>query len=534
MTRKIRLFAVFSLLAVLGTACAPGGYWIPPSAPPGALIAVSALLDTPAAPTWAPFEPRLTQTPTPPVDPGAEATLTAAAGSENAEGFNASPTPLQPPATETPIIYYAQAADTLPVVAIRFGVQPGEIASPDPLPEAGFIKPGQMMFIPRRLSETTPADKLIPDSEIVYSPSTTDFDIAAYLAQAGGKLRTYHEWLKSTGLISGAQVVTRVAVEDSINPRLLLALLEFHNGWVFGEPATQQALDYPLNHVDPGAKSLFRQLVWAVNQLSTGYYAYREGRLTELVFPDGSTQRLAPDLNAGTVALQYYFAQHYGGSEWLDALQRFSALYNQMYGDPWARASTVEPLFPPGLSQPPLSLPFARNWPWSYTGGPHGAWEQEGAYAALDFAPGTIQGGCTDSSTWALASAAGLVVRSGRGLVVLDLDGDGREQTGWVLVYLHVSTDGRLPVGTWVDADDVLGRPSCEGGFATGTHIHIARKYNGEWIPADGPLPFNLGGWIAHAGDAPYKGTLTRDGQTITACTCSSAESTITRGPDDP
>jgi murein DD-endopeptidase MepM/ murein hydrolase activator NlpD len=179
-------------------------------------------------------------------------------------------------------------------------------------------------------------------------------------------------------------------------------------------------------------------------------------------------------------------------------------------------------------------LPFVRNWLWSYTGGPHGAWEQDGAYAALDFAPGSVESGCVDSSTWVTASASGLVVRSGKGVVVVDLDGDGREQTGWVLVYLHVATDGKLPVGTWVDKDDQLGRPSCEGGISTGTHVHIARKYNGEWIPADGPLPFNLGGWVAQAGPEAYKGTLTRDGQTLTACTCTNAQTFITRGPGDP
>ncbi len=38
-----------------------------------------------------------------------------------------------------------------------------------------------------------------------------------------------------------------------------------------------------------------------------------------------------------------------------------------------------------------------------------------------------------------------------------------------------------------------------QGGEVTGTHVHIARKYNGEWILADGPLAFNLEGWITHA-----------------------------------
>ena len=114
-----------------------------------------------------------------------------------------------------------------------------------------------------------------------------------------------------------------------------------------------------------------------------------------------------------------------------------------------------------------------------------------------------------------MASAAGLVVRSGNGLVVLDLDGDGHEQTGWVLLYLHVSSDDRIPVGTWVDEGTHLGHPSCEGGLATGTHVHFARKYNGEWIAADGPMPFVLNGWRAHAGEAAYKGTLTRGEEVV-------------------
>jgi murein DD-endopeptidase MepM/ murein hydrolase activator NlpD len=336
---------------------------------------------------------------------------------------------------------------------------------------------------------------------------------------------------------SGAQIVQRVAIENSINPRLLLALLEYHGQWVYGRPAGQEQIDYPLGLVQPTAKGLYNQLVLAVNQLSTGYYAYREGRLTEIRFSDGVKARLAPDMNAGTAALQYYFAQLYTSQRWLDALSPeagLPALHATMFGNPWERSQTVEPLFPPGIEQPPLVLPFNRNWTWSYTGGPHGAWEQEGSYAALDFAPGAKESGCVDTPAWAMASAAGLVVRTGPGLVVIDLDGDGYEQTGWVLVYLHLAEKGRVRQGDWVAQGDPIGHPSCEGGFATGTHLHIARKYNGEWVPADGPLAFNLGGWIAKAGLLPYKGTLTRDDVTLTACTCSNYLTFIIRTDDDP
>ena len=123
--------------------------------------------------------------------------------------------------------------------------------------------------------------------------------------------------------------------------------------------------------------------------------------------------------------------------------------------------------------------------------------------------------------------ADGLVVRSGSDGVVLDLDHDGDERTGWTLYYLHLAASQRVTLGQELKAGDPMGYPSSEGGEATGTHIHIARKYNGEWILADGPLAFNVGGWVVHEGDQPYLGTLSRNGMTVTACTCSDLYSAV-------
>jgi len=96
-----------------------------------------------------------------------------------------------------------------------------------------------------------------------------------------------------------------------------------------------------------------------------------------------------------------------------------------------------------------------------------------------------------------------------------------------VIFYLHLETASIPPVGTHLSAGDNIGHPSCEGGTATGTHVHIARKYNGEWILAGGTLAFNLEGWIAHNGSAPYQGTLTRNGKTVIANTMSDGGSFI-------
>ena len=96
-------------------------------------------------------------------------------------------------------------------------------------------------------------------------------------------------------------------------------------------------------------------------------------------------------------------------------------------------------------------------------------------------------------------------------------------------MFLHIATAKRVPLGEWLEPNDKIGKPSCEGGVSTGTHLHFARKYNGEWILADGPLAFNLDGWIAHAGDKPYAGTLTRAGETITASEVGESWSVVVR-----
>jgi hypothetical protein len=149
--------------------------------------------------------------------------------------------------------------------------------------------------------------------------------------------------------------------------------------------------------------------------------------------------------------------------------------------------------------------------------------------AALDFAPASAESGCVYSPEWVTAVADGLIIESENGVVKLDLDGDGHEQTGWVILYLHIATDGRIANGMWVKEGDLIGHPSCEGGRATGTQVHIARKYNGEWILADQQMPFVLSGWQAYAGDAPYEGSLIKGDKIVTASTNGSHSTQITR-----
>jgi murein DD-endopeptidase MepM/ murein hydrolase activator NlpD len=116
-----------------------------------------------------------------------------------------------------------------------------------------------------------------------------------------------------------------------------------------------------------------------------------------------------------------------------------------------------------------------------------------------------------------VAIADGLIVRAGNGAVVQDLDGDGFEQTGWTVLYMHIESRERVRAGTHLQAGERIGHPSCEGGVSSGTHVHLARRYNGEWIPADQDLPFNLDGWISTGTGYEYDGFLKRNGETVEA-----------------
>jgi murein DD-endopeptidase MepM/ murein hydrolase activator NlpD len=199
----------------------------------------------------------------------------------------------------------------------------------------------------------------------------------------------------------------------------------------------------------------------------------------------------------------------------------------RLFGYPFSYA--YEPMIPGDLNQPTLQLPFEDNTVWSFTGGPHGGWNTGSAWAAIDFAPPGEQLGCFESNAWVAASAPGEIVYSDHGAVIQDLDGDGLWQTGWSILYMHIATEDCVEVGTYLEAGDRIGHPSCEGGFSTGTHLHFARRYNGEWIAADGDIPLVLDGWVSVGYGVEYDGYLIKGDETVEAWNGRSALNAIQR-----
>jgi murein DD-endopeptidase MepM/ murein hydrolase activator NlpD len=427
--------------------------------------------------------------------------------------------------------YTVQNGDTVVALAARFNTTVNEIQTSNPvLPQTTTtLPPGLPLKIPiYYLPLWGSPYHILPDALFVNGPAQIGFDTIDFVSKSNGWLKNFRIYAYE-GWRTGAELVDYIGMSYSVSPRLLLALLEYQTQ-ALTNPTPPEDIDrYPLGFKKVYNENLYLQLLMAADTLNAGYYGWREGSLLSVDLQDGKLMRFDPWLNASSVSLQNYFSIIYAPDEFEQAIssEGLAATYRSLFG----QLPTQDPeLIPGSLTQPALQLPFTPNKVWSYTGGPHPVWGVNQPWAAIDFAPPADRGGCTISTEWVTAVADGVLSRTEVGLTILDLDGDGDERTGWVVLYLHLDRVDAAPQGKAVKAGDVLGHPSCERGIATGTHVHIARKYNGEWIPADGPLAFDLEGWIVHSSGTAYIGTLTRFGQTLIACTCSDAQTQLETG----
>lgn len=418
--------------------------------------------------------------------------------------------------------YIVQVGDSLENIATRYNVTLQMLLKANQIINPDLVEVGQALIIPAPTpGEEGLGSKIIPDSELVYGPYAQGFDVIGFLGKFDSYLNRYSDVVEGR-ILSGPEIVQMVAQDYSINPRLLIAILEYQSGWVTKAGPSEDTLVYPIGNMDSWRTGLYLQLAWAADNLNRGYYLWKAGGVDGWLLNDGEIIPPDPSINAGTAAVQQLFALLYDRSGWDYAVSRDGLFhtYSDLFGYPFDYA--YEPIIPDDLEQPDMQLPFETGVDWAFTSGPHGGWGDGSAWAALDFAPGGPGLGCVKSYLWVVAVADGLIVRADRGRVVQDLNGDGNEGTGWSVLYMHIEGDDRVQAGTYVKAGERIGHPSCEGGYSTGTHFHLARRYNGEWISADrshdeGGLPFNLEGWVSSGYGIQYNGYLERDGETIAA-----------------
>jgi LasA protease len=435
-------------------------------------------------------------------------------------------------ATSGPQNYTVKPGDYPGSIAAQFNISVDDLLAANKLTAETIIYPGDVLLIPGTtnqgqqqtpLASTAPqlasSDffKIIPDSELVYGPLSSLLNVETFVQKQGGYLAFFTQDVNGETL-TGAQIIEKVAQDYSVNPRLLLAVLEYRSQWVTNPNPATSTYDTPIGYVDNFYVGFYRQMAWTANKLSAGFYGWREGKISDWTLADDTSVVPQPGINAGTAGVQALFSHLDDRATWqIDVgVNGLFATYSKMFGYPFDLA--IEPLLPRGLVQPLLSLPFAAGETWQFTGGPHHGWDDGEAWAALDFAPPGDPQGCAPNDSWVTAVVPGLILRAKNGAVVEDLDGDGLEQTGWTILYMHIEARDRITPGQRVQLGQKIGHPSCEGGLADADHLHIARRYNGVWIPAADPqIPFVMDGYVTTGNDTEYDGWLTKGSTVIEA-----------------
>jgi len=418
--------------------------------------------------------------------------------------------------TEVPREYTVQAGDTLSGIATTYNVSLQALINLNGISNPNLLEVGQILILPSPPTTSTPVNQILTDSRVVRAPDEASFNIDNFLSTQSGYINLVTDTLDirlSDGsirqdILGSANIIRRVAEEYSVDERIILAFLEYKANWLSNAEVADDLKEYPLISEEASLgynrSGLYRQLSWLANELNRGYYSYKSSDLRILTFNDGTQLLYNTSQNAGTIALQYVMAIENTPEQWsFDVSDNgFKSLYLRLFGEDTGKNE----ILPPNLTQPSLTLPFRSGDIWRFTGGSHGGWGSGSAWSALDFAPPDRREDgdpfCYTSEFPVTAVSTGIISRVSDGTVVLDLDNDINERTGWSILYLHLSIDSSISVGQLVNVGDTIGNASCYGGFSTATHLHIARRYNGEWIPTDcnscdRNIPFTMSDWQA-------------------------------------
>ena len=340
---------------------------------------------------------------------------------------------------------------------------------------------------------------LISDGQFVWGPNVGPFNIGAFLRNRKSPLAPY------------AADLELWASYSSVNPKVLLTVLEIRDGWVTSLPEDTPALE------------VSQRIEATAMQLAATFYEHlhtwgaRRPSLSiapaggpAIWYADGSVAILDASTSSGTAAVAAVLAADtypegfsvQGAAQPTSFRLVFGALFPGT--DLLSEANQINPLSAPPASLLQLPFPLGATWtasgPHSWNGGNYPP-----PFSSLDFFTGG--GTCgAPPNLYAVAAASGSVYRPFGYSCWLEID----HGAGWVTSYYHLRN---LYSGAPLGRAGKVGTIACElcaGGFSTGPHVHFTLKFNGAYASLDG---VKLSGWTVRAGAVPYtSGSFERDG----------------------
>jgi hypothetical protein len=353
-----------------------------------------------------------------------------------------------------------------------------------------------------RLVQTDSAPALVSDGQFVWGPNAADFDVEAYLEDRGSDLAAF-----SDDIIVWSDY-------SSVNPQVLLAVLQVRDGLVDGSLAGMTADDVRGRIEDTAialAKAFYEHLyLWGSRrpadvQPPAGEPAIELG--------EGTVAQVSALTSSGSYAVASVLAVQNDLSSWQEQIapqtsDGFVTTFAELFPgvDPLDESNAIDP--PPTPPADLLQFPFPLGAVW-YFNGPH-SWNGDNTppFSSMDF----YAGGGTCSAPpylFSVAAASGSTIHPSHYSCWIEVDHGG----GWTTSYYHLINTHQ---GTSILRNGRMGTIDCQtcaGGYATGPHVHFSLKYNGSYVSLDGT---RLSGWKIKVGNqAYYSGSIQRDGVTL-------------------
>jgi murein DD-endopeptidase MepM/ murein hydrolase activator NlpD len=396
------------------------------------------------------------------------------------------PAPAPTPAPTRPAAATASmpAPTGTPVAALATPVALGPTApAPTPTPEPPH-----------------PADDLFDPWRFSYEPGFDQTAVQAFLDAQPGVLKRSRIRVGDRSQ-SFAEVLIGMTSLFSVNPKILLAMLEQQSRLLSTAEPTPAQLAQAMGYDADGRRGLWGQLRWAATSLRHAARDHPAGSTVK--FADGSTRDLGPvSMPRYALARTLALTTSPGGLE--ARLRGFLETYTRLFGDP-----REVPLDWPPPAQPFLRAPmeeprqitsfFDHDAPFlqengslvSYWGRAEETLSYDG-HTGWDYAlapPDAV-----------LAAAAGNVIFAGNSddgcgiarAVIID------HRNGYRTLYWHLSSFA-VEAGQQVEAGQKIGVAG-DTGCVTGPHLHFQTQYLGRdvdpygWCSAATPDPWPAAG----------------------------------------
>lgn len=390
-----------------------------------------------------------------------------------------------------------QAAEGLPTAAVLRAptAQPGQAIAPT----ADATLPTSMpLATPLPSVDPAKVAAIFDDQRFIYEPDLHVPQLQALLDAQPSPLKQMR-FRVGDREHSFAEVLTGQTMYYSLNPKVLLALLELHNSLLSSAQPSQDQFDWAMNYRDDDRlRGLQAQIRFVVRQM---LYARRDyPSYAPLTFADNSTAPAPPNLGLSEYMLAHALAPTTTPDRLTALMDAFRTTYTRLFGDPGEPLADPPPPAPPFLSRPmertarvtsffDHDAPFlGKNgsvfsyWGWaeetlSYDG--HDGWDY--ALAPPD---------------QALAAADGEVVFAGNAddncstrAVIID------HANGYRTLYWHLARVD-VEIGQAVERGQPIGIIG-ESGCAYGPHLHFGVQYLGR---ATDPY-----GWCGGATPDPWE-----------------------------